>query len=47
MVEGVSQALADCTAFEIINIVGIGYHKVSYWENQSWLFVMPLEIRGS
>jgi ionotropic glutamate receptor len=29
------------STFEIINLVGIGYHKVSYWENQAILFVMP------
>jgi ionotropic glutamate receptor len=33
--------------FEIINIVGTGYRKVGYWENQSGLSVIPPEIKGS
>jgi len=35
------------STFEIINIVGTGYRKVGYWENQSGLSVISPETRGS
>lgn len=33
------------TTFQIINIVGTGFRKVSYWANQSGLSVIPPDIR--
>ncbi|KAH9328300.1 hypothetical protein KI387_000408, partial [Taxus chinensis] len=33
------------STFEIINIVGTGFHEVSYWSNKSGLSVIPPETR--